>query len=106
MNKIDERYLKILARFAPKKVPNRTKNMGTLSFIIVFIGGMLEVAGHYYGWVIMAAGLIILTAGIILNNKAMKKAESEFLEYYGRTGELPPWPGEENDNASSETRAA
>jgi len=92
MKAIDRRYIELMAATVPRKPDKKQRNLGIIGFILVLIGGIAELTGRIYGFGIMGAGGVAVGVSLLFNMRLSKRARKEFLDYYDRTGELPPWP--------------
>lgn len=90
---LDEKDIKILADYRKKTKPIY-KRLSIIGFVTMVAGGVVEVNGNPWGFLIMAVGIGLLIFGMIMSNKHFKKSKNDFMEYVNKYNEIPYWPEE------------
>lgn len=88
---LDERDIEIIAE-ARKKTKPLFKNISIFGFVMIVIGGIMEVNGNWLGFLIMVAGSFLIAFGVIYSQKYFKKSKKEFLEHVKKYNQIPSWP--------------
>ena len=93
--KLDERYLKILATYTPREIPRRYRRLAAIGIVAMMAGAVVFIGkGLLWGIAIAAAGLIVVGIASIKKSKHFTKTSQEYIDYYQKNGELPPYPEE------------
>ncbi|OGO00987.1 MAG: hypothetical protein A2Y58_03180 [Chloroflexi bacterium RBG_13_51_52] len=88
---LDERDIEIIAD-ARKKTRPLFKRMSVLGFAAMVVGGIVEVNGNFWGFLVLAAGAIFLGIGVYFCKRYFKKSKKDFLAFVDQYNEIPSWP--------------
>ena len=70
----------------------------TIGFLLMVVGGMLFYAASLYGVVVAGVGTVIIAVGMVKQSRTEKQLRKSLMEDYNKTGVLPPYPEDNQDN--------
>lgn len=91
---LDDRDIEIIAEARTKQAPPKLKKLAVIGFILIAVGGYLELNGVLYGFGIMGVGAVCEAIALIFTFRGVKKRKAEFIKAMKNTGETPSWPEE------------
>lgn len=101
---MDKRYVELLARETPikkSKVWYNRRGLAMAAMVFIILGLILFMQGIGYSIAIVATGSILAIILAVFKQRESKSLKKDFLDYYEKHGDLPPWPEDKPDDITN-----